>query len=130
MIGGGKTTGRLFEKTRSIHGTFVVSSRFREEAEVYTKSRGKLRDFIWEYHHRAPWSKEKDEWFSDIYQNVYSAGLCFVFQSRLEYSTIMQSMIDRFVKETGMEGEDSKNLKATLLKAERKLHSRGFFSKK
>jgi len=114
----------------------VVSFRGRndEHAEVYTESRRKLRDFIWKNHLRAPWSKEKDEWFSDIYQNVYSAGLCFVSQSRLEYSTTMQRMIDEFVKETGIEEEDSKNLKATLLKAERKLlkaeRKRGFLSKK
>jgi len=101
----------------------VVSFRGRndEYVEVYTESQRKLRDVIWKHHRRPQWSKEKDEWFSDIYQNIYSARLCFVRANRLEYSTRMQNIIGEFVKETGMEEEDSKKLEATLLKAEGKL---------
>jgi hypothetical protein len=46
--------------------------------------------------------------------------LCFTSESRLDYTEKMRGMINEFIKETGMEEEDSKKLETTLLKAEKK----------
>ena len=116
-----KAFGNNKMNPRAVCCVVSLLGKNNEHAEVYTKSQGKLRDLIRTHHRQAPWSKEKDKWFSDIYQNVYTSRLCFVPQSRLDYSTRMRNAICEFVEETSMEEEDSKKLEATLLKAERKL---------
>jgi hypothetical protein len=74
-----------------------------------------------EHYLRKPWCEEKDKWFANIYQETFSAGLCFALQSRIDYTEKMRGMIKDFIKETGMTEEDSDKLHHTLIKAEKKL---------
>jgi len=103
----------------------VVSVRgiYNEYQEVFEKSQTKLHDLIQEHYLRRPWSEEKDDWFTAIYQNVYTTRLCFP-RRRLDYSDRMRRVVDEFVKETGMPEDDSEKLDGALLMAENKWRRR------
>ena len=107
----------------------VVSfpGRRNELEDVYAVSQIKLRNLITEIHLRKPWCEEKNKWFTSIYLETLSSGLCFNSESRLECTQQMRGMIDEFIKETGMESEDSKKLETTLLKAEKKSRKGSLF---
>ena len=107
----------------------VVSFRGKrnEHAEIYIKSQEKLRRLIKTMCLRRPWQEEKDKWFANIYQIVYTTGLCFVVRDRLDYSAQMRTLIAQFVQETGMKEDDCEKLESTLLKAEKKLRKSNRF---
>jgi hypothetical protein len=55
----------------------VVSfpGRQNEVADIYAKSQGKVRSLITKHYLREPWSKEKDIWFANIYNSVFTTML-------------------------------------------------------
>ena len=119
-----KETFRNHQITPRAVGCVVSVRGIRNEyQEVYEKSQTKLRDLILEHSLRRPWSEEKDDWFTAIYQNVYTTRLCFP-RSRLDYSDKMQRLINEFVEETDMEKDDSEKLEVVLLTAENKWRKR------
>jgi len=97
----------------------VVSIR-ENHADIYAKSQVKVRALITEHCLQKSWSEEKEKWFAAIYSEVYKSALCFVTQSRLDYSTRMKDIVNEFVRETEMNHEDAKKLRATLVNAEKK----------
>jgi len=107
----------------------VVSFRGKrdEHADTYANSQTKLRKVIKGRLLRRPWQEDKDKWFANIYENVYTTGLCFVPRDRLDYSAQMRTVVAQFVKETGMKEDDCEKLESTLLKAEKKLRKKGRF---
>jgi GTPase SAR1 family protein len=109
----------------------VVSfpGRRNELEDVYAASQIKLRNLITEIHLRKPWCEEKNKWFASIYLETLSSGLCVTSEGRLEWTQQMRGMINEFIKETGMEGDDCKKLETTLLKAEKKSRRKGSFFK-
>jgi len=94
-----------------------------EYQEIYERSRTKLHDLIQEHYLRKPWSEGKDDWFTAIYQNVYTTRLCFP-RRRLDYSDKMRGLISKFVKETDMPKDESEKLDSVLLEAENKWRRR------
>ena len=106
----------------------VVSFRGKREehADIYTKSQIKLRKVI-QRNLRRPWREEKDKWFANIYENVYTTEMCFVTRDRLDYSAQMRTVIAQFVKETDMKEDDCEKLESTLLKAEKKMRKKNRF---
>ena len=107
-------------KPRAVGCVVSFPGRRNEYAEIYAKSQGKLRDLIIQNHLRKPWCEEKNKWFASIYSETLSSGLCFNTRNQLEYNERMRGMINELVEETGMEREDSRQLDATLLRAEKK----------
>ena len=85
----------------------------------YRASQKKLRNLIEISHRREPWSKEKEAWFARIYADVFEAGICFFARRRKEFTAVMRNAFDEFVKEVGMNEDDSEKLKRSLLKAEK-----------
>ena len=95
-----------------------IRGKWNEYADIYIKSQDKLRRVIKDECLQRPWEEEKDEWFANAYENVYTSG--FVARIRLEFSTIMRIAVDQFFKETGMKEDDREKLESTLLEAEKK----------
>ena len=104
----------------------VVSfpGRRNEHAHIYAKSQTRLRDLITRNSLRKPWREEKEKWFANIYSETITSGLCFSSRNQLDYTERMRSMIQDFIKETGV---DSEKINATLLKAEKKLRKGRLF---
>jgi len=90
----------------------------------YRESQAKLRNLIEISHRREPWSKEKEAWFARIYADVFEARICFFERRSKEFTAIMRSVFDEFVKEVGMNEDDSEKLKRCLLKAEKVIEKR------
>ena len=101
-----------------------------EHADIYTNSQVKLRQVIMGKHLHRPWQEEKDKWFTNIYETVYTYGLLFVAHDRLDFSAQMRTMIAQFVKETGMKEDECEKLESTLLKAEKKWRKKNRSSKR
>lgn len=101
------------------------------EHEVkYKWSQEKLRDLIEIHHKRDPWSKEKEKWFSQIYQNTYDARLCFYTRSRVEFADVVRKTFEDFVAKSKIREDDLKKLQNTLFQAEKKiLKAKTFLSK-
>jgi hypothetical protein len=99
-----------------------------EHLEVYQSSQTKLRGLIMEHHRR--WSADsKDSWFSAIYREVYTTGICFLPKNHMEYTAKMRGLIDELKKETNMKQEESEKLDDILIKAETKLQKSGLRSR-
>jgi hypothetical protein len=90
----------------------------------YAKSQVKVRTLVTKHCLQKSWSEEKEKWFAAIYSEAYDSGLCFTTKNRLDYSTQMRDTVDEFVRETGMKEDDTKKLRGTLLKAEKKFRRR------
>jgi len=95
-----------------------------EFAEMYNKSQIKVRTLVTKHCLQKSWREDKDRWFAAIYSEAYNSGFCFT-RSRLDYSAQMRKALEEFVKETGMEPDDTEKLGGTLVKAEKKFR-RGF----
>lgn len=119
------TFGRYQMKPRAVACVVSFHGKRNEYKIKYDESQPKLQSLIEKHYLREPWCKDKDAWFSDIYQNVYTTGLCFVSRKRLEYTDAMRGTFTDFVKETGMEHKDSEKLENILLNAEEKMRKGG-----
>jgi len=104
----------------------VVSIRGtkNEYADYYAESQVKVRALVTKHCLEKSWGEEKEKWFAAIYTEAYESGLCFTTKNRLDYSTQMKDSVDEFVRETEMKQNDTKKLRATLLKAEKKFRRR------
>ena len=104
----------------------IVSIRGRQNEfeEKYKESQEKVRHLIAGSYRKKPWSIEKDKWFGHIFQEVYTAGLCFSKRVHLEFVSVVGIVVDEFLIATPMKPGDSDNLKSSLLHAEKKVRRR------
>jgi len=116
-----RTFRNCWIKPEAVGCVVSILGKQNEYEDLYTKSQAKLRGLIEEQHLRRPWREDKDIWFANIYENVYTAG-CFP-RSRVDFSTKMRCLIAAFAKETGMEEKDREKLEGTLLKAEKRFEA-------
>jgi len=124
-----RTTFRRYQmKPKDVACVVSFHGKRNEYRVKHDESRAKLQSLIEKYYLREPWCKEKEAWFSDIYQNVYTTGLCFIPRKRLEYTDAMRGVFTDFVKETDMEHKDYEKLEVILLNAETKMRKGGLLS--
>ena len=99
----------------------------KKEQEQYISSQVRLRQLIMDSYIGEPWSMTTDDWIGHIYKTTYFTKLCLFPDVRAEFANEVGNMVDAFIKEVGMDEDESAKLKSTLLDAEKKLRKRNIW---
>jgi len=89
---------------------------------VYEWSQQQLRELVERSYRREPWSRKKDVWLANIYQEVYTNFP--LPRRRLEFVGVVRAAINEFIKASDMNAEDSARLEESLLSAEKRFRKR------
>ena len=115
---------------RDIVHVVSIFGKNNEHRTKYERSQEALRMLIEKHRRPEPWSKEKDQWFSQIYQNAYDLRICFFAKTRLEFNTKMREAFDEFIRNTSIKEDDFDMLATTLIQAEKTVVKSKLFSRK
>jgi len=101
----------------------VVSiwGRNNEHEEKYTQSQEKLRKLTMRWCMTEPWSKDKDEWFAQLYQRAFDLKLCLFAKTRLQFVEGIRLPFQEFKKNGNLEQSDIDKLTKNLLQAEKRV---------
>jgi len=101
-----------------------IQGKNGEYVGVYEWSQQQLRKLVERSRRREPWSREKDVWLANIYQEVYNFSLP---RRRLEFAGAVRAAINEFTNASDMNAEDSEKLEKSLLSAEKKFRKNSRF---
>jgi len=75
---------------------------------------------------REPWSKDKDEWFAQLYQRAFDLRLCLFAKTRLQFVEGIRLPFQEFKKNGNLEQADIDTLTKNLLQAEKRVLKKRF----
>jgi len=107
----------------SVLGVVALRGKPGTNEEAYNWSERELRNLISVFRRTEPWSSEKDEWFANIYEEVYVTRMCGLPRVQLEFISTFRKVVDDSIKGGSMTAEESKMLEASLFQAEKKFRS-------